>query len=203
MDIQTWMPLIGVAVGWVLSHLDYRIRRSQERGRDLRLAVSRLMFLVAALQVRSAKIQLAQEGSLPDGITDALRPHLRREDQAFRNRYEDRLEDSIESVARVDPVHAQRLRAALELIRDLHDVAPERPGGELSDSQSKFDRSILETARVRVREVATKLAWKVGPLTWWRVRRTFDRMESGGDEARDKLADLQRRVFSSPKSDDE
>lgn len=175
------VPLLAVALGWLLNELSSLVRLRREDRRtagpvltDLLEIRHRLLTLNEA--VREYVKELGKHLQLPSQAQLQFQQYLQTLLQTSfpqSPRFIEKYEEAVSTLARVDPIRAFRLRSQ-PLIAPFLDWLQSLAASTETDAQiwsTVFEPELLGKFKPHIEELILDVARAHGWLTWWRARR--------------------------------
>jgi len=181
LDVRDWLPLIGVAVGAMLTWLTGLVGQWLAARRDEKKAIARALSELLEIRLRLLAIPkaaelLSQHFPIPPEGQTAIKIAFARlfpVDVDFAKRYG----EAVSLVATWNPILGFRLRSqdqASSLLDTLRQLA-------VADSPAaaalfaKLETELIGHLGPHLERLIRELAWKHGWLTWWRSRHILQR----------------------------
>jgi hypothetical protein len=168
-DTSLVLPLLGVAIGWILSEAGFLLRERRDRKKVVGQIILRLLHLRQMMDDELQRIAVAQE-LLKSGLfsMDARK--------RIAGMKDDRIDDCLtgsnalmDEIAGVDPFLAfeleEKLRPAVTLIREAGGYLLEWEG-LLPEVQDLWKKSFLFTERIAFQGLADALEKSIRKLAW-------------------------------------
>jgi hypothetical protein len=174
-DAEWFKPLTAALFGWVLSSLSQHLLARRQRREAINRALSDLLDIRHQLIALDATFKKLREIVLvPPEVEAQLGPILEQLLLPNPEQLSRRYDESVSLIASVDPILAFKLRS-----KDLLRPSLQRMNALMAqDVQAaifgqKVKQAVLPHLARELCHVTKSLAWKLGPITRWRIGRAL------------------------------
>jgi hypothetical protein len=178
MEMKDFLPLIGVALGWILSQLGQWFLGRREEKKAIARALADLLQIRHSLLVFSKAVEsLLSHLSVPPEFQTGIKVVLMRllpADGDLAKRYA----ESVSLVAACNPILGFRLRSQDDIspmLQRLREVAVADTNPASVAVMAKLERELLTHLNQHLDSLLKELASMHGFVTGWRVRRQLKR----------------------------
>jgi hypothetical protein len=169
MELEIVLPLVGVVLGWALNEAAAYLRATREDRRAIGQALLSLLQLRNHIS-RASKIMLGAQDYFGDALTESQRRHLL---DTHVNFAPEDLEPAINRISAFDPVVAFELQ---DFLRSTDALLKQTLAKTEKENRSLYGILVELLTDIHTKSIPhidadiRRLAWRKGPITWWRVR---------------------------------